>query len=187
MLKEPVRSFITAVLQLFLKGRADVIHVFVQEFYNVEHVNTHGDIRKASVCKGNEATVHVAAKEFYFLALLKAEREEIRLQIVECDMGKDVNHASGITVCDVAVVFDDIPAVFGRIPEACRTVKFIDTQGFRKSLRNTEAHGIQYGGHDRLGYMVSESDAVQRADAGEIPADIKIEAGGDVERGMKPW
>ena len=61
------------------------------------------------------------------------------------DLIRNIDHRVGILVGDAAVILAEAPFVGFGAPDAAVSLEFIDTDGFRKFFRKTEANGFENG------------------------------------------
>ena len=79
------------------------------------------------------------------MALFRRELAEVWIDGAAGDLIQDIDHRVGIPVGDAAVIFAETPFVGFGTPDTAVSLEFIDTDGFRKFFRKTEANGFKNG------------------------------------------
>ena len=92
------------------------------------------------------------------LALFRRKLAEVWIDSATGDLIQNIDHRVRIAVGDAAVILAEAPSVGFGTPDAAVSLEFIDTDGFRKFFRKTEANGFENGlGDARCNTVISGS------------------------------
>ena len=141
----PVPFRIAVRFPLILIAETDLIHHIIQPFDHVKRIDTDLCMREILSCNEEKSVAHVAAEEFYPPALFRRELAEVLSDSAAGGLIQNIDHCVGIAVGDAAVIFAEAPFVGFGAPDAAVSLEFIDTDGFRKFFRKTEANRFENG------------------------------------------
>ena len=132
-------------------------------------------MREIFSCNGEKSVAHVAAEEFHPLALFRRELAEVLSDSGSGDLIQNIDYRVGIPVGDAAVILAEAPFVGFGAPDAAVSLEFIDTDGFRKFFRKTEANRFKNGLDD------ARRNTVMSGNLGEGKRLCKIQKNGIVK------
>ena len=141
----PVPFRIVLRFPLILVAETNLVHHIIQPFDHVKRIDTDLCMREILSCNGEKSVVHVAAEEFYPLALFRRKLVEVLIYTGTGDLIQNIDHRVRIPIGDAAVILAETPSVGFGAPDATVSLEFIDTDGFRKFFRKAEANGFKNG------------------------------------------
>ena len=182
----PVPFRIAVRFPLILIAETDLIHHIIQPFDHVKRIDTDLCMREILSCNGEKSVVHVAAEEFYPLALFRRKLVEVLIYTGTGDLIQNIDHRVRIPIGDAAVILAEAPSVGFGAPDAAVSLEFIDTDGFRKFFRKAEANGFKNGLDDARRNTVMSSNFREGKRFCEIQKNGIVKSLCHMQGGMNP-
>ena len=171
----PVSFRIAICFPLILIAETNLVHHIIEPFDHMEGIDTDLCMGEILSCNRDKSVAPVAAEEFHPLALFRRELAEVLSDSAAGDLIQNIDHRVGIAVGDAAVILAEAPFVGFGAPDAAVSLEFIDTDGFRKFFRKTEANRFENGLDD------TRCNTVMSGNLGEGKRLCKIQKDGIVK------